>query len=123
MKVFGFAGRVLIVAIVCATGTLWLGWMVVPVAGFVYGLLDRGGRARGSIAAIGAVLAWTAILGAAAARGADVRAVAERLGAVMQIPALAFFGVTLIFAAILCGAAAVLGLGARDALTRQFRDG
>jgi hypothetical protein len=97
--------------------------MVVPVAGFVYGLLDRGGRARGSTAAIGAVLAWTAIVGAAAARGADVRAVAESLGAVMQIPALAFFGVTLIFAAILCGAAAVLGLGARDALARRFREG
>jgi hypothetical protein len=85
--------------------------MAVPVVGFVYGVADVRGRARGSIAACGAVLAWAAILGAEWARGANVLAAAELMGTVMQVPWLVFAVLTLVFAAILCGTGAVLGGG------------
>lgn len=112
MSVIKFVARIILVAIVCAIATAWLGWVSVPCIGFIYGISDRRARARGSIAAIGAALGWVALLGAEAARGADVRAVAEQIGAVMQIPAAAFAVATLAFAAVLCGTAAVLGAAA-----------
>ncbi len=114
MRLFRFVNSLLIVAVACVVATMWLGWMSLPVIGFTYGLVDRRGRARGSAAAIGAVLAWLGILFADAARGADVRAVAEQMGAVTQLPALAFVAVTFVVAAILCGTSAVLGVGAAE---------
>lgn len=104
-----FVARVVLVAMVCVLTTTWFGWASLPFVGFIYGLTDWRARARGTIAALGAALGWLAILGAAATRGADVRAVAERIGEVMQVPALAFIVITLVFAALLSGMAATLG--------------
>jgi len=104
-----YVARIAIVALICALATMWIGWMSVPVVGFVYGIVDRNARARGTVAATGAASGWLAILCTDAARGADVRMVATKVGELMQIPAVPFVVATLLFAALLCGAAAVLG--------------
>lgn len=111
MIVLRYVARVAIVALICALATVVFGWMSLPVIGFIYSIIDRRARARGTIAALGAALGWLGILGAEAARGADVRMVAVEVGSVMQLPAFALVLVTLAFAAVLCGAAAVLGSG------------
>mgnify|MGYP001600540828 FL=1 len=108
MKGAGFVARVIIVAIVCAVATSWFGWMTLPVIGFIYALADRRAFARGTIAALGAVLGWLAILGADAARGASIHMVASRMGQVMRLPATGFVLITLLFAALLAGTAAVI---------------
>jgi len=109
--VLRYVARVAIVALICALATVVFGWMSLPIIGFVYSIIDRRARARGTIAALGAALGWLGILGAEAARGADVRMVAVEVGSVMQLPAFALVLVTLAFAAVLCGTAAVLGSG------------
>jgi hypothetical protein len=109
-----YVARIAIVALICAFATMWLGWLSLPIVGFIYSIVDRRSRARGTIAALGAALGWLAILGSEAARGADVRMVAVQVGQVMQLPAFALVVITLAFAAVLCGTAAVLG----SAITR-----
>jgi hypothetical protein len=106
-----YVARIAIVALICALATMWLGWISLPVIGFIYSIIDRRVRARGTIAALGAALGWLAILGAEAARGADVRVVAVKVGEVVQLPAFALVMITVAFAAVLCGTAAVLGSG------------
>lgn len=106
-----FLARIIVVSLVCAIATTLFGWMSVPIVGFVYGVTDRRAPARGTIAALGGALGWLAILCTEAARGADVRLVAERVGDVMQLPAFAFVLITLAFAALLSGTSAVLGGG------------
>lgn len=121
MNIFRGAVRILIVALVCALVTQWLGWRALPAVGFAYGVLDRNAHARGTIAALGAALGWTAILTLDAGRGGDVVAIATRLGAVLHVPALVFLLITLAFAAVLCGTAAVLGsaIGGTNASTSR----
>ncbi|MEO7217632.1 MAG: hypothetical protein ABI026_05515 [Gemmatimonadaceae bacterium] len=112
--------RVVVIAVACAVATIWVGWMAVPVVGIVYGLADRRARGRGSIAALGAVVGWGAILAEEAARGADVGRVSSQLGAIMQMPAVGFSVVTLTFAALLCGTAAVIGAVIGDLFTGRY---
>ncbi len=103
-----YAARVMIIAFICALTTSWLGWISLPIVGFIYALIDRRAVARGTVAALGAALGWLVILGADAARGASVRAVASRMGDVMQLPAVGFVLATFLFAAALAGTAAVI---------------
>lgn len=117
MIVLRYVVRIAIVALVCALATALFGWMSLPVVGFIYAITDRRIRARGSIAALGAAIGWLSMLCAEAARGADVRTVAVQIGAVMQLPAFAFVLITLGFAAVLCGTAAVLG----SAIARSYK--
>lgn len=109
MSALRYVARVVIVAAICVIATMWVGWLSLPVIGFIYGVVDQRAYARGSIAAIGAILGWCAILATEAARGADVRMVAMKVGEVMQLPAFALIFATLAFGALLCGTAAVLG--------------
>ena len=118
MSINRFAARVALFAIACAVGTMWLGWLSVPCVGFVYGALEWRVTARGSIAAIGAVLAWAGLLGSELARGADIRLVAAQIGAVLHVPGIVLALVTLAFGAALAGAAAVLGAGIASAVAR-----
>ncbi|MEO7042099.1 MAG: hypothetical protein ABI035_07560 [Gemmatimonadaceae bacterium] len=118
MKIDRFVARVGVVAIACAAGTVWFGWLSVACVGFVYGALEWRVTARGSIAALGAVLAWAGTLGAELARGADIRLVAAQIGAVMHVPGALLMVVTLVFGALLAGTAAVLGAGITAAATR-----
>jgi hypothetical protein len=118
--------RVVGVGVVCAVATIWLGWLPIPAIGFAYGLadrsVDRSMRGRGSIAGLGAALGWAAIIGEEAARGADIRTVANQLGALMQISGVGLVLVTLAFAAVLCGASALLGSIAGDTIFRRRGD-
>ncbi len=109
MMTLRFVARILLVAVVCAVATRWFGWMSLPVVGFIYGATDRRTRVHGTIVAFGSALGWLAILCAEAARGADMRAVAEQVGAVLQVPGFVFALITFVFAALLGGTAAVLG--------------
>lgn len=118
MRIDRFAAKVAVVAIACAAGTVWFGWLSVPCVGFVYGVLEWRVTARGSIAALGAVLAWAGLLGAELARGADIRLVAAQIGAVMHVPGVLLGLVTLAFGAVLAAAAAVLGAGTAAAVAR-----
>ncbi|MDQ2889554.1 MAG: hypothetical protein M3R65_03225 [Gemmatimonadota bacterium] len=108
-----FVSRIVILAIICALATLWFGWPFLIPIGLFYGAIDRRARARGTTAALGAALGWAIILASDAARGADIGAVASRVGAVLQAPPFVFVLLTLGFAAILCGTAAVLGSALR----------
>jgi hypothetical protein len=110
-----FGARVVFVAAVCALTTSWFGWAGLPFVGFIYGMVDRRAVGRGTIAALGGLAGWLGILGAEAARGADVRAVADQVGAVLQVPGFVFLLSTLAFAALLCGTAAFLGAAFSDA--------
>lgn len=114
MRSVHFAARIAFVGSVCALATSWFGWGSLPFVGFIYGAVDRRARARGTTAALGAVAGWLGMLGAEAARGADVRAVAAQVGAVMQVPGVVFTLATVAFAALLCGTAAVLGASFSD---------
>ena len=78
MSVARFIARVIIVAIACTLTTYAFGWVSLPFVGLVWGIAERRGRMPGTVAAVGAATAWVAILAGAAARGADVRAVAQR---------------------------------------------
>ncbi|MEO7103585.1 MAG: hypothetical protein ABI119_09620 [Gemmatimonadaceae bacterium] len=117
MRSVRFAARVMLIAVACAIGTLWLGWLSVVGVGFVYGLVESRVSARGSIAALGAAVAWVGLVGADLARGADIRLVAAQIGAVMHVPAVLLVVATLLFGAILTGTAAVLGAAIGAALT------
>lgn len=110
MTAIRLTARIAIVAVASALLTIWMGWASLPLLGLVYGFVDRRAFAQGSIAAIGAMAGWLAILGAIAARGGDVRAVAERIGALFQVPGWVFVSLALAFAAMLCGTAAVAGV-------------
>lgn len=112
--------RVVAIAVGCAVATIWLGWMAVPIVGIIYGLADRRARGRGSIAALGAVIGWGAILAEEAARGAHIGVVASQFSAIMQMPAVGFPVVTLLFAALLCGPAAVIGAVIGDLFTGRL---
>ncbi len=111
MTVARYVARVIVIALVCALTTKWLGWWSVPLVGVTYGVTDRSARMHGTIAAAGAALGWLAILGAETARGANMRVVAEQVGAVLSVPGFVFALITLAFAAVLAGTAAVLGVG------------
>ena len=106
--------RIVLIAIISALLTTWIGWMSLPFVGLVFGFTDRKARAHGTLAATGAMSGWLGILGASAARGDDVYAVAGRIGAVLQVPGWTFLFLTLVFAAVLCGAAAVVGNALRS---------
>jgi hypothetical protein len=111
--------RISIVATACVIATVWVGWVSVPVVGLAYGVMDRSGRAHGTVGAIAGALGWLAILCARAARGADVQLVARQVGKVMQLPAFALVIITLAFAVSLCGTSAVLGAWVGRAATRR----
>ena len=109
MTTVGLITRIAIVAIAAAILTELFGWLSLPVVGLAYGFSDRRARARGTIAASGAAAGWVAILALASTRGAGVHVVAESVGALLHLPAWGFLLLTLAFAAMLCGTAAVIG--------------
>jgi hypothetical protein len=104
-----FGARVIVVAVACTLATYAFGWGSLPIVGFLSGVAERRSRGAGSVAAVGAAAAWAAVLGADAMRGANIGAVSEQMGAVMHVPRFMFGVMTLVFAAFLCGAAAVIG--------------
>lgn len=102
---------VALVAAVMALGTWGFGWWAVPVVGLVVGA----GRITTRpvwVAALGATLGWTGLL-AWRATGGSVTELATLLGEVMGVPGVAVAGLTLLFPALVAGAAAGVGHGLR----------
>ena len=96
--------RVLLLALATALCTTVVGWVSVPVIAALYALLRRDFGAPGE-AALGALLAWGALL----ARVAMVPAFAvllNRLGQILPVPGAITGLITLVFATVLAWAAA-----------------
>lgn len=97
---------VLALGVLTALLTALVGWWTVPLVGAGAGLLARGrGGAPMLDAAVGGALGWALLLLWDAAHG-PVAALAQRVAGVMQLPPSALIGVTLVFPALLAGAAA-----------------
>lgn len=99
--------RIAFIAVATVAATMLVGWWSAAVVGVVSGLVTRPGRAAVLEAGCGAALGWAAILAGSAANG-PVWAVAQRVGPVFGLPAVAFLAVTLAFPALLAGSAALL---------------
>ncbi len=99
-------------AAIMAVGTAVLGWWTVPVTALVAGTLGLSARPVRTGAAAG-LLAWAALLVWRAA-GGPVGALATLLGNVMGLPGPGVLAATLVFPALLGGAAAGVGAGLRS---------
>ena len=99
----------LLVAAACAIGTAVLGWWAVPVVAAVGGYLMGHGRAFGIPAAAGAALAWGGILISYRLLGFPIDVFTRRLAGAMQLPPAGLITLTIVFPALLAGAAGVLG--------------
>jgi hypothetical protein len=96
--------RTLIFAALVAVGTALAGWWVVPVlAGVWVRVLPRRKLVRSCM--LGAALGWALLLGRTALEG-PVSLLARRLGGVLQLPGWGLLLVTVLFPALLAGAAA-----------------
>ncbi len=90
-------------AALVAVGTTLGGWWTVPLLAALWvRVLPRSG-VRSCL--LGAALGWALLLGGTAVDG-PVGLVAQRAGGVFQVPAWGFVLVTLLFPALLAGAAA-----------------
>jgi hypothetical protein len=104
--------RVLLVLVLAADFALftWLvGWWTVPVMGLLHGLVLRRELTPGRASALAAAMAWGALLLAYGVSGHRLAPLADRLAALLQLPAAGLFAVTLLLPAILGGTAAALG--------------
>ena len=99
------ATGVLIVALATAVSTALVAWWAVPIATGGWALLRR---SRPAVeAALGTGLGWAGLLALTALRG-DIGLAAGRLGGVFGLPGAAMIGLTVGFAAMLGGSAALL---------------
>jgi hypothetical protein len=101
--------RIIIIAACIALGTVILGWWMVPILAFVYGIVARGTKRPGSTAALAAALAWGGYLAITALSGAPVGLLGTRLALSMQLPVWGPIVATLVFPALLAGLASYLG--------------
>lgn len=100
-----WAVRCAIVAVTAALGTVLMGWWTIPIIGAVRGGLP-GSSGWGSLeAGAGAGLAWAALLTWTALQG-PAGELSMKVGAVLGLPGPGLFGVTVLFAVLLAGAAA-----------------
>jgi hypothetical protein len=99
--------RIVVFAVLTAGGTVLGGWWVVPVlaSGWVLGFPSDRHPVRTTV--VGAALGWGAVLGVDAMSG-PVAAVASSLAATMGLPRGGFVAATMLFPALLAGAAALL---------------
>lgn len=98
--------RYLLLAEAFAVVTYAAGWWSVPVLGGLWAMFS-GERHAARNAALCAAAGWASLLLLDAVRG-PVGTMASQLGAVMRIPAVALYLVTLLFAALLAWSAAEL---------------
>lgn len=101
--------RLVFLVLVFALGTAWYGWWVVPVIAFAYAVMDRAQWHRGWLAAAAAMFSWAGILVFAMSRSFVVWTNSERVAAMLQVQPWMLVAITLLFAALLAGPAAVLG--------------
>lgn len=92
-------------AALVAAGTAFAGWWTVPVLAALWVRVVPRLRSPVGSCMLGAALGWALLLGWAAVE-APVVLVARRVGGVLQLPAWGLLLVTLLFPALLAGAAA-----------------
>lgn len=99
--------RILAVAAVVALGTWLAGWWAVPLCGAVYALLRA--RQEGAVreAAIGAMIAWTALLIWQVSHPAFAR-LSSAVSGVFPVPGVVLMLVAVCIAGLLAGSAAHL---------------
>jgi hypothetical protein len=98
----------LIAAVAMAATTWVVGWWGVALAAFVVGALQWQRRGIAWLAALAAVVAWSALL-LMDVMGGRFGALASAIAGVMRVPAAAIVVVTLLFAALLGWSAGVVG--------------
>lgn len=86
--------------------TLIAGWWAAPALGAVWGLVVPPARAPGRVAAGAASLSWLLLLGWTATRG-HIQSLVDIVGAVFGVPGPVLYVVTVVFAAVTAGLAAV----------------
>ncbi len=106
---------VLVLAAAMVLGTGLFGWWSVPVLGLGYGAW-RGEEPAAAFAALAALLSWGSLMAWNGLSG-PVLALAGSLGEVMGLPGWSLILATLLFPAVLAGAAANLGAAVRGALS------
>jgi hypothetical protein len=99
--------RVVILLVAFALATIAVGWWAVPVLGGVWGLVATRSTLPALTAAAAAGLSWAALLGWAAFRG-PLLGLADKVGAIVGVPAWGLVAVAVAFPALLAGSAAML---------------
>jgi hypothetical protein len=97
--------RFLFLALAFAGATAAAGWWTVPVVAAVWVRVSPRARSPARSCMAGAIIGWALLLGWVALRG-PAGAVAGRVGGALGLPPWAFVLVTLLFPALLAGAAA-----------------
>ena len=102
------AGHIAFATLVLAfgAGTATFGWLAIPAIALVWGVIAPSRLQAGVSAAVAAALSWALLLGWTATQG-PVGTLARRVGGIFGVPAVVFFGMTLVFAALLAGSAAL----------------
>ena len=100
---------ILVLASACAIGTALVGWWAVPVVAGVAGYLLGRDRTPWILVAWGAAMAWGGILLSYRLMGLPIDVLTRRLAGAMQLPPLGLVALSIVFPALLAGAAAALG--------------
>lgn len=106
--------RTLVVAVAFAAATA-IGWWAVPLAAAIFGAMTAHDRAGPVVAALGAIVAWGAILLWTATQG-PVHTVAVTLGGILQTRPIAVYVLTLAFAGLLALCSAIVARAITRAL-------
>lgn len=106
---------VLVLAAAMVLGTGLFGWWSVPVLALGFGVWS-GEEPAAAFAALAALLAWGTLMAWNWLSG-PLLALAGSLGGVMGLPGWSLILATLLFPAVLAGAAATLGAAIRRALS------
>lgn len=106
-----FLRQTALVALVTALATVLIGWWTVPVIAFVWTMVVP---RRGAVlsAAIGAGVAWTTLL-VIAANGGPLIELATLLGQILSVSGSAVLTLTVAYAALLAGSAALVAQAIR----------
>jgi hypothetical protein len=112
----------LILTVSVAVGTMFVGWWSVPLLAAAWGTLSER-IARAMIeAAVAGLVAWSILLAVTALEG-PVWYLAGNLGGVFQLPGPVILLLTVLFPALLAGAAAGLFAALRAIVRRRAGDG
>jgi hypothetical protein len=96
---------VLIVAVAVAALTWIVGWWGLVIGALLFGVIGRVEGGRAGHVAMGAALAWLALLGGDAA-GGTLPVVVKTVGGAMRVPGIIVLAITVLFAAAVGWAAA-----------------
>jgi hypothetical protein len=99
--------RLVLFAVVSAAANVYAGWWAVPLAAAVWVRVFPSGRRPVRTTALGAALGCAALLGWRAIHGPAL-ALATQMSAVLSLPRWGFLAATLIYPALLAGAAALM---------------